>query len=136
LGAVYQAGTLSGNPIAMAAGKAQLSLLWDNPQWYAQLNKTAGEFFTALRATAEEFGCQVNYIGSLGNPFFTSTPVMDYATAKTADTAKYASYFRFMLERNIYLAPAQFEAMFLCASHTQSDLERTLAVAKDFFQTI
>ncbi|MFI3313197.1 MAG: glutamate-1-semialdehyde 2,1-aminomutase [Eubacteriales bacterium] len=132
VGKVYQAGTLSGNPVAMAAGMAQLKLLRDNPHWYTELNLTGDWFFGEMKT----FASQVNHIGSLGNPFFTNTPVTDYASAKTADTAVYGAYFRHMLANGIYLAPAQFEAMFISMAHSKSDLERTLDTAKAFFDKL
>ena len=128
LGTVYQAGTLSGNPVAMAAGIAQLQILKEHPEIYEKLNYTGAQFFGTIADIVRERGLsvQVNHAGSLGCVFFTGIPVTDYATAKTADTAKYAMYFRQMLEKGIYLAPAQFEAMFLSAAHTPEDLEKTL----------
>lgn len=132
LGAVYQAGTLSGNPVAMAAGLAQLRILKDNPEIYAKLNRTGDEFYGKAAELAAESGkaLQVNHVGSLGCLFFTGTPVVNYATAKTSDTARYAAYFTSMLEQGIYLAPAQFEAMFLSAAHTEEELSYTLECMK------
>jgi len=128
LGAVYQAGTLSGNPVAMAAGLTQLCILKENPEIYTKLNRTGDAFYGKIAEMAAESGkaLQVNHIGSLGCIFFTGTPVVNYATAKTSDTAKYAAYFTTMLEQGIYLAPAQFEAMFLSAAHTAEELSYTL----------
>lgn len=127
-GNVYQAGTLSGNPVAMAAGIAQLSLLRDHPEYYTQLNDKADHFFSAVHQIIERHSlpCQLNHIGSLGCLFFTETPIMDYSSAKTSDTARYARYCNRMLQQGIYLAPSQFEAMFLSAAHTERDLEITL----------
>lgn len=128
VGAVYQAGTLSGNPVAMAAGLTQLRILRDHPEIYTELNKTGDEFYGKLAEIAKESGrpLQVNHVGSLGCMFFTGTPVVNYATAKTSDTSDYAAYFTSMLEQGIYLAPAQFEAMFLSAAHTEEELAYTL----------
>lgn len=128
LGAVYQAGTLSGNPVAMAAGLTQLRILKENPEIYTKLNRTGDMFYGKIAEMAAESGkaLQVNHIGSLGCIFFTGTPVVNYATAKTSDTAKYAAYFTSMLNQGIYLAPAQFEAMFLSAAHTEEELGYTL----------
>lgn len=128
LGAVYQAGTLSGNPVAMAAGLTQLRILKENPEIYTKLNRTGDMFYGKIAEMAAESGkpLQVNHIGSLGCIFFTGTPVVNYATAKTSDTAKYAAYFTSMLNQGIYLAPAQFEAMFLSAAHTEEELAYTL----------
>lgn len=133
LGGVYQAGTLSGNPVAMAAGLAQLRLLRDAPDFYAKLNRTSDSFFRALeeilRASGQAFCLQ--HVGSLGCVFFTGETVRDYDSAQTSDKARFTAYFRRMLDSGIYLAPSQFEAMFLSASHTPEDLERTLAAAKE-----
>lgn len=133
LGGVYQAGTLSGNPVAMAAGLAQLRLLRDTPDFYAKLNQSAGDFFRALeeilRASGQAFCLQ--HVGSLGCVFFTGETVRDYESAQTSDKARFTAYFRRMLDSGIYLAPSQFEAMFLSAAHTPEDLERTLAAAKE-----
>lgn len=128
VGAVYQAGTLSGNPVAMAAGLAQLTLLKEQPDFYTRLNAKSEAFFGRMKKVVEESKkpYQLNYAGSIGSLFFTETEVVNYASAKTADTGKYAEYFRYMLEHGIHLAPAQFEAMFLSAAHTEEDLERTL----------
>ena len=128
VGAVYQAGTLSGNPVAMAAGLTQLRILRDHPEIYTELNRKGDVFYGKLAEIAKESGrpLQVNHVGSLGCMFFTGTPVVNYATAKTSDTSDYAAYFTSMLEQGIYLAPAQFEAMFLSAAHTEEELAYTL----------
>ncbi|MBS1318080.1 MAG: glutamate-1-semialdehyde 2,1-aminomutase, partial [Lachnospiraceae bacterium] len=124
VGAVYQAGTLSGNPVAMAAGIAQLTILKDNPQIYENLNQKSDAFFETMKENVRKSGhaWQVNHVGSIGSLFFTEQPVVDYASAKTSDTTEYAQYFRYMLENGIHLAPAQFEAMFVSAAHTGEDL--------------
>lgn len=138
VGPVYQAGTLSGNPVAMAAGITQLEILRDHPKLYQELNAKGDWFFKELKGLVEEtgLGYQLNHVGSLGCLFFTKTPVVNYATAKTSDTDKYAQYFRYMLQKNIHLAPAQFEAMFLSCAHTREELERVLETVKEFFQKI
>lgn len=129
-GNVYQAGTLSGNPVAMAAGIAQLTILKEHPEYYARLNGKADRFFVKLEEILgkHHLPCQVNHIGSIGSLFFTDTPVTDYASAKTADTAAYARYCNDMLDHGIYIAPAQFEAMFLSMAHTAEELQMTLEV--------
>lgn len=133
-GPVYQAGTLSGNPVAMAAGMAQLTILKEHPDIYKKLNETGDWFFAEVKTILREAGLpwQVNHVGSLGSIFFTPEPVKDYASAKTSDVMKYGEYFRYMLSHGIYLAPAQFEAMFLSAAHTREDLENTLDVLQAF----
>ncbi len=136
LGPVYQAGTLSGNPAAMAAGYAQLSILKEHPEIYAELNETAEWFFEEIRQRAQKSGAkvQVNSCGSLGCVFFTEQPVTDYRSAKTSDTEKYADYFSFMLDHGFYLAPSQFEAMFLSAAHTREELTGALEAIQAFFE--
>lgn len=126
LGAVYQAGTLSGNPVAMAAGLAQLTLLRDNPQWYDQLHQRSDWFFTEMATMNPD--CQMNHIGSLGCLYFSHTPVLDYQSAKTADTQAYAQRCNALLDRGVYTAPSQFEAMFISMAHTQADLEQVLEI--------
>ena len=137
LGAVYQAGTLSGNPVAMAAGLAQLKLLRDNPQWYEELNGTGDWFYGQMEQVIREAGqgYRVNHVGSLCSVFFTDTPVTDYASAKTADTAAFAACARNYFEYGIYVAPSQFEAMFLSMAHTKEQLEQTLDVLKTYLNT-
>ncbi|MCD7736870.1 MAG: glutamate-1-semialdehyde 2,1-aminomutase [Lachnospiraceae bacterium] len=133
-GPVYQAGTLSGNPVAMAAGLAQLTVLKEHPEIYDELNKKGQWFFGSIRQIARECGApvQVNTCGSLGCIFFTAEPVHDYESAKTSDTKKYAEYFRYMLSHGIYLAPAQFEAMFLSAAHTREELAGVLELIRAY----
>lgn len=131
-GPVYQAGTLSGNPVAMAAGLAQLTMLNEQPEIYAHIERDAAWLAEQLRELENEYhvGCTVNQISSLLSVFFTDRPVTNYAGAKSSDTQKYAAYFRAMLEHNVYLAPAQFEAMFVSAAHTQQDLQATVDAAR------
>ncbi|MDY3917745.1 MAG: glutamate-1-semialdehyde 2,1-aminomutase [Candidatus Limivivens sp.] len=134
VGPVYQAGTLSGNPVAMAAGLAQLRILKDNPQIYTELNEKGAWFFAEMENIVKDAGkpWQVNHDGSLGSLFFTEVPVTDYASAKTSDTAAFADYFNFMLEKGIYLGPSQFEAMFLSAAHTREELANVLELLKSY----
>lgn len=136
VGAVYQAGTLSGNPVAMAAGIAQLSYLKGHPEKYEELNRTGDAFYSELQNIVREagFGWQVNHIGSLGSLFFTEQPVIDYESAKTSDTKAYADYCNFMLNHGVYLAPAQFEAMFLSMAHTEGQLKQVLKLAREYFR--
>jgi glutamate-1-semialdehyde 2,1-aminomutase len=127
-GPVYQAGTLSGNPLAVAAGLAMLGYLKANPEVYHQLETRAA----ALCAAAPQ-GVAVNRAGSMFTFFFTSGPVTDYESAKRSDTARFGRFFRRMLERGIYLAPSQFEAAFVSAAHTEEDIRRTAAAAHEAF---
>jgi len=133
-GPVYQAGTLSGNPVAMAAGLAQLTVLKETPDFYEKLNAGADRFFTALGQALADAGIPhcLNHVGSLGCVFFTDRPVVDYATAQTSDPQRYAAYFRHMLANGVLPAPSQFEAMFLSAAHTPEDLEQTLDAVRKF----
>lgn len=128
LGGVYQAGTLSGNPVAMAAGIAQLTALKAHPEWYQQLNGQAERFFQGIGAILQKLGLpyQVNYVGSLGCLYFTGQAVTDYESAKSSDTGLFARYCREMMERGVYLAPSQFEAIFVSMAHTEEILGRTL----------
>ena len=131
LGPVYQAGTLSGNPLAMAAGLKVLSIL-DRPGVYERLDHLGKRLADGLAAAAQAAGVpvQVNRIGSMVTMFFTATPVVDYATAKTSDTKKFGSFFRNMRERGVFLPPAQFEAMFVSLAHTDEDVDQVIASAK------
>jgi len=130
VGSVYQAGTLSGNPIAMTAGITLLNILKD-PKIYEELDRKSALFADGLKAAAEEAGvpAQFTRVGSLSCMFFTDQPVYDYQSAKTSDTAKFAAYFKSMLEQGINLAPSQFEAAFISTAHTEEDIERTIEAA-------
>ncbi|MGN0354837.1 MAG: glutamate-1-semialdehyde 2,1-aminomutase [Muricoprocola sp.] len=136
VGKVYQAGTLSGNPVAMAAGLAQLSILKNSTALYDDLNAKSDWFFGEIEKilVSHQVKHCLNHIGSLGCIFFTDQKVKDYASAKTSDTAAYADYFKYMLNHGIYLAPSQFEAMFLSVAHGQeTELKKTLEVMDEYF---
>lgn len=128
LGTVYQAGTLSGNPVAMAAGLTQLKILNGHPEYYTRLNETADHFFEAIKRIIKEAGLpfSVNHAGSLGSIFFTGEKVRDYESAKTSDTDAFARYARYMIGEGFYVAPSQFEALFLSMAHTEKELDETL----------
>jgi len=128
VGGVYQAGTLSGNPVAMTAGITQLTILAENPDIYKKLNELGEYFRKGIRVILEEkkLPYQIVGIGSLSCLYFTGDEVVDYASAKTANTDKFADYFKMMLERGNYFGPSQFEAMFLSAAHTKENLDKTL----------
>ena len=132
-GPVYQAGTLSGNPIATTAGIETLRILKAHPEYYTQIDESAKQIAQALRNWAKEKKrpLQVNQIGSLLCAFHTGTPVVDYDTATASDTKAYAEYFGYMLEHGIYTAPAQFEAMFVSAAHTPKDIEQTCRIISE-----
>ena len=127
-GPVYQAGTLSGNPVAMAAGLAQLRYLHDHPQVYTHINHMGASLAQDMGKLCEKSSVPVaiNQVGSLLSPFFTPTEVSTFVDAKGSDVGMYARYFGEMLQRGIYLAPAQFEAMFLSDAHSGEDLTATL----------
>lgn len=128
LGSVYQAGTLSGNPVAVAAGISTIEQLEANPDIYDSLEKKSAQIEKAMRSA----GLNVNRCGSLLTAFFTEKKVTDYNTAKFADTKKYAEYFGCLLENGIYTAPSQFEAMFVSAAHSDEDIQRTCEVIEKF----
>ncbi len=127
-GPVYQAGTLSGNPVAMSAGIATLSILRKNPGQYAGLDHSASSLCEELQKLFEYKGIpvQINRSGSMFTVFFTRDAVFDFTSAAKSDTKRFARYFRDMLSRRIYLAPSQFEASFLSFAHTYEDIEKTL----------
>ncbi len=135
LGGVYQAGTLSGNPIAMTAGITQLTILKEHPEYYLELNKKADKFYKKIQDILQKEGYpyKVNHVGSLGCLYFTETEVIDYESAKTSDTKAFANYCNYMMEQGIYLAPSQFEAMFLSLAHTDEILEKTLEMIEQYF---
>lgn len=135
-GPVYQAGTLSGNPVAMAAGLAQLKLLLETPDFYEKLNHKADIFFEGMQEAVRKAGKPwvVNHVGSLGSIFFTEQPVTNYAEAKAADTERFGEYFSYMIQKGIYLAPSQFEAMFLSSAMTEEELSGTLEIFKEYLK--
>jgi glutamate-1-semialdehyde 2,1-aminomutase len=130
-GPVYQAGTLSGNPLAMAAGLWSLTQL--NKGLYARMAALGTMLATGLADAAREAGVplQVNALGSLLTPFFTSAPVRDYKSALQANSSQYGAFFRGMLARGIYPPPSQFEAWFLSAAHTEADIKKTIRAARE-----
>lgn len=134
-GPVYQAGTLSGNPVAMAAGLAQLSYLNGHPEVYTGITEKAERLAAGLRRAAAAAGVplRVNQVGSLAAPFFTAEAVESFADAGRSDLGRYAAFFAGMLERGVCLAPAQFEAMFLSAAHTDADVADSVAAAEQAF---
>jgi glutamate-1-semialdehyde 2,1-aminomutase len=136
-GPVYQAGTLSGNPVAVTAGLTTLELL-EEPALYATLDARAARLADGLEAAAREAGVPacVQRAGSMLTGFFTPGPVVDFATAKQADTDRYARFFREMLARGVYLAPSQFEAAFVSTAHTDADIDATLAASRDAFRAL
>lgn len=134
-GPVYQAGTLSGNPIATTAGIETLKLLKEDPDIYKRLEAKAFKLEQAVKNAASGRVC-VNRIGSLMSIFFAKEQVKDYESAVSSDTSRYAEYFAYLLKSGIYAAPSQFEAMFLSDAHTQEDIGRTCDVMDSYFSEI
>jgi glutamate-1-semialdehyde 2,1-aminomutase len=130
LGPVYQAGTLSGNPLAVAAGLAMLRYLIAHPEVYETLESRAAQL-TAWTPP----GITVNRVGSMFTFFFSPTPVTDWESAKKCDTARFGKFFHFLLERGVYIAPSQFEAGFVSAAHSEEDIRMTVNVASEFFES-
>jgi len=137
LGPVYQAGTLSGNPLAVAAGLATLRALAD-PAVYERLERLGARVEAGLADAARHAGVPltVNRVGSMLTAFFTASPVVDLASAKRSDTARYARFFHAMLERGVFLAASQFEAAFVSLAHTDDDLEAAARAAREAMKTL
>jgi glutamate-1-semialdehyde 2,1-aminomutase len=131
VGPVYQAGTLSGNPLAMAAGHALLSELRENPAIYDTLERTSAELARGLSdaLTTTHIDHQLNRVGSMLTLFFTAEPVTDFPSANTLDKEKFADFFHHMLAHGIYFPPSPFEALFLSAALTEADINRTVEAA-------
>ena len=135
-GPVYQAGTLSGNPLAMTAGLWSLSEL--SPRLYKHLSKLGAQLANGLAEAARSasVALQVNAFGSLLTPFFTDRPVRDYDSALAADTVAYGAFFRGMVARGIYPPPSQFEAWFLSGAHTPRHIDQTIKAARDAMKEV
>jgi glutamate-1-semialdehyde 2,1-aminomutase len=136
VGPMYQAGTLSGNPLAMAAGCAMLKQLRDKrAEIYPQLEKRSAELVDGVNAAAKEAGIGLcsNRVGSMFTWFFQDGPVTDWDSASKSDVEKFAKFFRGMLDRGVYLPPSQYEAAFLGAAHSEEDVQKTVAAAKGAF---
>jgi glutamate-1-semialdehyde 2,1-aminomutase len=135
-GPVYQAGTLSGNPLAMTAGIWSLKQL--TPRLYSHIRALGSRLAAGIAGAARDAGVavQVNAVGSLLTPFFTGRPVRDFQSATSANTNHYAAFFRGMLARGIYLPPSQFEAWFISAAHTVRDVDRTIEAARDAMREV
>lgn len=133
LGPVYQAGTLSGNPVAMAAGLAQLRILNATPEIYENLERRGAMLEKGLKEALEGIPAQVNRVGSLLTVFFTDKAVSGYDTARSSDLSRFRQWYLGLLEQGIYSAPSQFEAMFLCDAHTDEEIDRIIACAHKIF---
>ena len=137
LGGVYQAGTLSGNPLAMTAGIVTLELL-KSKKVYKDLERMTSYLIEEISKSAEENGIplSINQATGMFTLFFTEGPVRDYRTAKTSDTKRFAQFFIEMMEQGIYLPPSQFEAWFLSLAHTQKDLDKTIEACDSAFKRL
>ncbi len=137
-GPVYQAGTLSGNPLAMTAGIETLRAIDEDSDFYGRLDRSGQYLQSGLRKAMKELGLNftINRSGSMFTLFFTDQSVTDFTTAKLSDTSKFIAYFNAMLETGVYLPPSQFEACFISAEHSIEDLNKTLESARRFFETL
>jgi glutamate-1-semialdehyde 2,1-aminomutase len=136
LGPMYQAGTLSGNPLAMAAGCATLKQLRERKgEIYPRLEKLSGELVQGVAAAAKDADVTVchNRVGSMFTWFFNAVPVTSWETASKSNTEMFGKFFRGMLDNGVYLPPSQYESAFLGAAHTEDDIQKTIAMAKEAF---
>ena len=135
VGKVYQAGTLSGNPIAMAAGLTQLKYLYEHQEIYKDLEKKGERLYGGMEKILAEKNLpyHINHVSSLGSLFFTEQEVVDYTSAKSSDTKAFSEYFKGMLAQGIHMAPSQFEAMFLSVAHTDEIIDQTLEAVRNYF---
>jgi len=139
LGPMYQAGTLSGNPLAMAAGCAMLKQLRDRKEEiYPRLEKLSADLVEGVAAAAKDAGVPLchNRVGSMFTWFFQAGPVTDWDSASKSKTEAFAKFFRGMLDSGVYLPPSQYEAAFLGTAHTEDDVQRTIAAAKEAFAAV
>jgi glutamate-1-semialdehyde 2,1-aminomutase len=138
VGKVYQAGTLSGNPVAMRAGLTQLTILKNKPEVYEKINGLGERFRVGVTDLIDKYGlpCTVNGIGSLSTIFFTADKVKNYEDAKKADVNAFASFFNFMLDRGNYFGASQFEAVFISNAHTEDNIDKTLADIEEYFHKL
>ncbi|MDD4495170.1 MAG: glutamate-1-semialdehyde 2,1-aminomutase [Eubacteriales bacterium] len=138
VGNVYQAGTLSGNPVAMAAGLAQLNYLKNHKNLYTELKDMGDYFYGQIEKLVNDKGFKypVNHVGSLGCMFFSENQVQNYDSAKESNIKIYAKYFHFLLGSSIYMTPSQFETMFISAAHSKDELNSVLDYVKCFFESI
>ncbi len=137
-GPMYQAGTLSGNPLAMAAGIETLKTIQNNPDFYPQITEKTKTLCEGLQDRANQAGvaCQIHYIGAMFCVFFSSEPIYDYESALKSDTEAFKIYFEELLEQGIYLSPSQFETLFMSAAHSEEDLALTLKAATAAFRKV
>ena len=135
VGKFYQAGTLSGNPIAMAAGLTQLKYLYEHQEIYKDLEEKGKRLYGGMEKILAEKNLpyHINHVSSLGSLFFTEQEVVDYTSAKSSDTKAFSEYFKGMLAQGIHMAPSQFEAMFLSVAHTDEIIDQTLEAVRNYF---
>ena len=135
VGKVYQAGTLSGNPIAMAAGLTHLKYLYEHQEIYKDLEEKGKRLYGGMEKILAEKNLpyHINHVSSLGSLFFTEQEVVDYISAKSSDTKAFSEYFKGMLAQGIHMAPSQFEAMFLSVAHTDEIIDQTLEAVRNYF---
>ncbi len=135
VGKVYQAGTLSGNPIAMAAGLTQLKYLYEHQEIYKDLEEKGKRLYGGMEKILAEKNLpyHINHVSSLGSLFFTEQEVVDYTSAKSSDTKAFSEYFKGMLAQGLHMAPSQFEAMFLSVAHTDEIIDQTLEAVRNYF---
>ena len=135
VGKVYQAGTLSGNPIAMAAGLTQLKYLYEHQEIYKDLEKKGKRLYGGMEKILAEKNLpyHINHVSSLGRLFFTEQEGVDYTSANSSDTKAFSEYFKGMLAQGIHMAPSQFEAMFLSVAHTDEIIDQTLEAVRNYF---
>ena len=131
VGPIYQAGTLSGNPLAVSAGIAMLRHLKSHPEIYETVERRTAQLTSQVPP-----GITINRVGSMFTFFFSSEPVTDWESAKRSDTGRFKQFFHWMLDRGVYLAPSQFEAGFVSSAHTELDIARTVAAAGEFFDQL
>ena len=138
LGGIYQAGTLSGNPVAMAAGLATMRELNSHPEYYVRAENSTKKLIAGLQDAAKSAGIPLatNQVGSMGCIFFTEGPVTCFADVQKSDLELFRRYFLGMLDEGIYLAPSQFEAIFVSAAHTDEDIDRTVEAARKVFKSL
>ena len=137
-GPVYQAGTLSGNPLAMTAGITTLKLISSEQDFYQKLSAKVQALSAGIKSQAEKYGLTLQYhsLGSMMCIFFSEEPVYDYESAKKSDIGAFNTYFHAMLEQGIYLAPSQFEAGFMSAAHSDADIAATIAASDNAFAKV
>jgi len=138
LGPVYQAGTLSGNPLTMTAGFAAIKYLSENPEVYKHLENLGQILQAGIEKNIQESGIKanINRVGSMITLFFTEEKVFDYNSAKKSDTTLFADYFKKMLYQGIYFPPSQFESLFISNAHTLEDIEKTIQANRKAFEKI